>query len=165
MDKDLSHLILTASNKDALWPYINLRAIYARDGKVTPETASKFVDSMGLKLLAISGFIQVTDDSIILKREDGSWLYLPENPEKRPGPNKSNRDAQLERIATVAGWPVDFEKNRGYYNAQFNRLLVKYGFDKIEIIAYNNRGIGLKALLTNGIFKSLLVKFEAESLD
>ena len=163
MDKELASLILECHKPDVIWPYLKLRSIHARDGYVSEKLARETCDDQAVQLMHISGFIRIADGKVLLAHDDGSWLYLPKTPARRPDAKQSNRSFQLERLAKLTGWPVDFEKNRGYYSAHLNRLLKKYSFDEIETSAYDNQGMGLKQLLVTTVFKSLLVKFEAES--
>lgn len=164
METELADLIRSYS-RDEIWPYLYLRSCHAIGEAVSQDAAASAIGTEALNVLIVSGFIEIDKGRVVLQRDDGTWLHQPPMPPKRTILGPSNFDKQLERIAKLTGWPVDMDKNRGYYRARFKALLDKKGFDRIDIIAYNNRGVGLKRFLTPSIFKSLEIEFEAESLD
>lgn len=161
MDKNLAELVINTGIE--IWPYVFLRSLYVQGVEITEKTVLDHISVDELDSMLDSGWISVGDGGIIELRDGDVWLTDLKPGHRRKTPEKSNFDKQLERVARLAGWPVDFYQKLGEYRTKFKRLLDAHGWDKIETIAYDNQGVGLRDLLNPHIFRSLIEKFEAES--
>lgn len=159
MDRHLARLVLEYGEE--IFPYIKLRSYYAIYETVPQEVARDLVGDQTLSDLLVSGYVAVDNGNLVFQDGD-RWLYEPPPVRPRPKPD-SNFDKQLDRIANLAGYPIDYHQNYGKYRKLYADRYREYGFDRIETIAYDNRGVGLKLLLSKRGFASLDAKFEAES--
>lgn len=160
MEKSLAELIQSQGN--GLWGYLVIRAEYVLAGDISKSKAIDLTSLDFVDLLLHSGYVTISGENLELRKGD-HWLCDPPEPTVPQPKKQPNRQKQLERIAELAGYPNDYFLNTGKYRAIFHNLIAEFDFDTIETIAYDNRGIGLQAILTRRVFKSLLTKFESES--
>lgn len=160
MEKPLAELIQSQGN--GLWGYLVIRAEYVLSGTISKSKAIDLSSHDYVDLLLSSGYIAMDGDDLQLMDGD-RWLCDPPSPTPQKPRKQSNRQKQLEKIAELSGYPTDYFKNPAKYLALYNNFLTEFDFDTIETIAYENPGIGLQAILTRRVFKSLLKKFESES--
>jgi hypothetical protein len=139
MEDRLAELIL--EHDVILFPYLKMRAMYAKKGKNGKFKCLATEFSMEtLELFYNSGYIRYdsSDDVYveILLREDGRWLCDP--PETRSFVRKEAEEyipKDLIKLAEIVGYPVDWANKPGKYRKLFFTLTNKHDEGTILSVA------------------------------
>ena len=171
MDDGLADLVL--EHGVDLFPYLQMRAKYAKAGKngvVVVRQADYTMET--LDLFRDSGFIRYdySHDSMLVSvtlREDGRWLTDP--PEVRKYTRKEKEEyipKELEALCEMVGYPVDWATKLGKYRSLFFSLTASYDMDIIfsvaEFMRDNEPEWTVTQLLTKSFFKQTKTELDKE---
>jgi hypothetical protein len=116
MDDEIADLIL--EHGEAIFPYLELRARYFKEGSKGRIPVS---ENPNLQLMERSGFIELEKNGdkllAVLYNTPDRWLYQPKEKQRKTKEKEEYIPKELEKIAELIGYPDDWFKNPGKYRS------------------------------------------------
>lgn len=168
MDKYLAELVLEHDLE--IFPYIKLRALFAKAREDVFRVDYDQLSAQTLKSLEISGLVKQIEKheayALVTLVEQGKLMGYPKQKEVKKVKRRNDYIPRgLTTLAEICGYPDDWEKNTGKYRALYFAMVKNYPQPLMESVAQwtkkRHPEYKLNVILTATWFHSLKSKMES----